>query len=170
MTKPTKWHVRPAMTQISLGIRLVWSETSLSAWRMPRWIWVFAGRTAILLVLSWGGSISWHYDSMSICVIKFITILQQKWYLLFNYFDNITEAHWRQMCYSNIHYGYDYMSQLMRLWYLLHRRPARPEPSLFAHMNYGNRRRIRLKIRHLAPLDGRACAFEEWVYGGRKVP
>ena len=33
MTKPTKWHVRPAKTQISLGIRLVWSESLLSAWR-----------------------------------------------------------------------------------------------------------------------------------------
>ena len=72
----TKWHVRPAKTQISLGIRPVWSESSLSAWRklgsfathwahsedsdqtgrMPRLIWVFAGRTVILLVLSWGGS------------------------------------------------------------------------------------------------------------------
>ena len=30
MTKPTKWPVRPAKTQISLGI---WSESSLSAWR-----------------------------------------------------------------------------------------------------------------------------------------
>ena len=28
-----KWHVRPANTQISLGIRPVWSESSLSAWR-----------------------------------------------------------------------------------------------------------------------------------------
>ena len=74
--KPTKWHVRPATTQISLGIRLVWSEYSLSARRklgslathwtysedsdqtgqMPRLIWVFAERTVILLVLSWGGS------------------------------------------------------------------------------------------------------------------
>ena len=64
-TKPTKWHVRPAKTQISLGIRLVWPEYSLSAerkprplatrWahsedsdqtgRMPNLIWVFAGRT-----------------------------------------------------------------------------------------------------------------------------
>ena len=64
MTKPTKWHVRPG-GQISLGIRPVWSESSLSAWRnhgsspthwahsedsdetgrMPRLIWVFAGRT-----------------------------------------------------------------------------------------------------------------------------
>ena len=33
MTKPTKWHVRPAKTQISLGIRQVWSESLLSAWR-----------------------------------------------------------------------------------------------------------------------------------------
>ena len=65
MTKPTKWHVRPAKTQISLGIRPVWSESSLSAWRklgslathwahsedsdqiglMPRLIWVFTGLT-----------------------------------------------------------------------------------------------------------------------------
>ena len=57
--------VRPAKTQISLGICPVWSESSLSAWRkpgslpthwahsedsdqtgwMPRLIWVFAGRT-----------------------------------------------------------------------------------------------------------------------------
>ena len=33
MTKPTKWHLRPAKTQISLGIRPVLSESSLSAWR-----------------------------------------------------------------------------------------------------------------------------------------
>ena len=76
MTKPTKWHVCPAKTQISLGIRTVWSESSLSAWRMlwslatcwahskdsdqtgqmPRLIWVFPGCTVILLVLSWDGS------------------------------------------------------------------------------------------------------------------
>ena len=70
--KTNKMAVRPAKTQISLGIRPVWSESSLSAWRsigslathwvhsedsdqtgrMPRLIWVFAGRTLILLVLS----------------------------------------------------------------------------------------------------------------------
>ena len=33
MTKPTKWPVRPAKTQINLGIRPVWSVSSLSAWR-----------------------------------------------------------------------------------------------------------------------------------------
>ena len=76
VTKPTKMTVRPAKTQISLGIRPVWSESSLCAkWvakgpsfhhadsedadqtvRMPRLIWVFVGRKVILLVLSRGGS------------------------------------------------------------------------------------------------------------------
>ena len=74
--KTNKMTVRPAKTQISLDIHPVWSESSLSAWRklwslttrwthsedsdqtgrMPRLIWVFAGRTVILLVLSRGGS------------------------------------------------------------------------------------------------------------------
>ena len=74
--KTNKLSVCPAKTQISLGIRPVWSESSLSAWRklgplathwahsedsdqtgrMPRLIWVFAGRTPILLVLSRRGS------------------------------------------------------------------------------------------------------------------
>ena len=33
MTKSTKWHVRPVKTRISLGIRPVWPESSVSAWR-----------------------------------------------------------------------------------------------------------------------------------------
>ena len=69
---------------------------------------------------------------------------------------------------------------LMRLWYLSYRRPAKaqaslriravsPEPSLFAQLKYWNRRRVQPQIRHLAPLDGCTCAFEEWDYGERKV-
>ena len=73
--KTNKMSVRPAKTQISLGIRPVWSESLLSAWRklgswaiywahredwsdwrMPRLICVFAGRTDTLLVLSCRGS------------------------------------------------------------------------------------------------------------------
>ena len=62
--------------QNQVNVRPVWSESSLSAWRklgplathwahsedsgqtgrMPRLIWVFAGRTVTLLVLSRGGS------------------------------------------------------------------------------------------------------------------
>ena len=30
--------------------------------------------------------------------------------------------------------------------------------------------KVQPTIRHLAPLDGCTCTFEEWVYGGRKVP
>ena len=65
LIKLTKWHVRPAKTEISLSIRPVWSESSLFEWRklgswatlwvhskdsaqtgwMPRLIWVFAGHT-----------------------------------------------------------------------------------------------------------------------------
>ena len=76
MTKPTKWQVGPARTQISLGIRPVWSESTLSAWRkpgslathwtqsedsdqvgrIPKRIWVLAGRKVILLILSRGSS------------------------------------------------------------------------------------------------------------------
>ena len=74
--RTTKVTVRPGKTQISLGIRPVWSESSLCAqWvakgprflhadsedsdqtrRMPRLIWVFAGRTFTVLVLSCRGS------------------------------------------------------------------------------------------------------------------
>ena len=64
---------------------------------------------------------------------------------------------------------------------LSHRRPVKaqaslriravsPEPSRFAYMKNGSRRRVRPNLKHLAPLNGCACAFEEWIYGGRKVP
>ena len=89
MTKLTKQHMRPEKTQISLGIRPVWSESSLSAWRklgslathwahsedsdqtgpMPRLIWVFAGCTGTLLVLSWGGLILEQGDSYTYMAI-----------------------------------------------------------------------------------------------------
>ena len=79
MTKPAKWHMRPVKTKISVGIRPVWSESSLSVrrklgslatqWahsedsdqtaRMSRLVWIFAGRTVILWGLSWGGSNGW---------------------------------------------------------------------------------------------------------------
>ena len=66
MTKPTKWH--PAKTQSdqsslsacrrlgSLATHWGHSKDSDQTGRMPRLIWVVAGRTVILLVLSWGGS------------------------------------------------------------------------------------------------------------------
>ena len=87
--KTNKMTVRPAKTQISLGIRPVRSESLLSAWRklgslathwahsedsdqtgrMPRLIWVFAGRTVILLVLSWGTNSEWVRISRLLLII-----------------------------------------------------------------------------------------------------
>ena len=84
--KTSKMTVRPAKTQVSLGICPVWSESSLcTQWvakapsflhvdsedsdqtgRMPRLIWVFAGCTATLLVLSWGGSSIFIHSFLSV--------------------------------------------------------------------------------------------------------
>ena len=83
MTKPTKWHVGPANTQISLGIRPVWSESSLCIqWvakypsflyadsedsdqtgRKPRLIWVFDERTChfVGFVLAQGFNLRFFY-------------------------------------------------------------------------------------------------------------
>ena len=81
--KTNKMSVRPAKTQISLGIRPVWSESSLSTWRnlgslatlwarsedsdqtgrVPRLIWIFAGHTLILLVCHVARSQKVHFLS-----------------------------------------------------------------------------------------------------------
>ena len=75
--KTNEMCVRPAKTQVSLGVRPVRSESSLSTWRklgslatywahredsdqtrrMPSLIWVFAGCSLTLLVLSCHGSV-----------------------------------------------------------------------------------------------------------------
>ena len=145
--KTNKVSVRPVKTQISLGIRPVWPESSLSAWRklgslathwahsedsdqtgrMPRLIWVFAGCTLILLVLTCRGSfmsIVWHY-----------------------------------------------MDRVKRIWYLSPMRAAKvqaslriravsPEPSLLAHTRSESREAFRQKARSLAPLNGWVCAVK----------
>ena len=89
--KTNKMNVRPATTRISLGIRPVWSESSLCAqWvakdpsflhadsedsdqtgRMPKLIWVFVGRTEILLVLSCRGSNHWRRRDSLNCMSIF---------------------------------------------------------------------------------------------------
>ena len=103
ITKPTKWHVRPAKTQISLGIRPVWSESSLCAqWvakdpsfryahsedsgqtgRMPRLIWIFAGCTCYFVGFVMRGLIfqnvdCWNCPSM-LSVIKHNENAGAKW-------------------------------------------------------------------------------------------
>ena len=87
--KTNKMSMLPAKTQVSLGIRPVSSESLLCAWRnllslathwvhsedsdqtgqMPRLIWVFAGCTAISLVLSSRGS-----NVFFLCVFKYMLL------------------------------------------------------------------------------------------------
>ena len=84
MTKPTKWFVCPVKTHISLGIRLVWSESlQCTQWvaedqmflhadsedwrRMPRLIWVSLGAKVIWLVLSWGNSNLYDSQAIKLC-------------------------------------------------------------------------------------------------------
>ena len=94
--KTNKMSMRPAKTQISLGIRPVWSESSLCAqWvakdprflhadsedsdqtgRKPRLIWVFTKRTLILLILSCRGSFASYIKGFD------LDILQAQVYLL----------------------------------------------------------------------------------------
>ena len=103
MTKPTKWLCTQAKTQISLGIRPDWSESSLSAWRkpgsltmywahsedsdqagwMPRLIRVFAGRNVTLLVLSCRGSNPFQWwmcrkTLPNLTTVNFLNILTPK--------------------------------------------------------------------------------------------
>ena len=95
MTKPTKWCVRPAKTQISLGIRPVWAESLLSTWKkhgtlathwvhsedsdqtgwMPRLIWAFAGRTH-------------QFVGFVMMRLKLLTSFFSEMYLLQNLSDN----------------------------------------------------------------------------------
>ena len=102
MTKPTKWPVHPAKTQICHGIRLSWSESLLSAWRkfesfathcahsedsdqtgrMPSLIWVFAGAQVILLVLFVAAQMRFvHYRAakrLQVIVIDFCVMNESK--------------------------------------------------------------------------------------------
>ena len=111
MTKPTKWHVRTAKTQISLGICRVWSVSlQCSRWvaKNPRFFHTDSeetdqtGRIVILLVLSWDGSFmkaalavecicqlneTWHtvcvrYLIYYMCKISDILYVQDIWYTI----------------------------------------------------------------------------------------
>ena len=117
MTKPTYWHVRPAKTRISLGIRPVWSESSLCAqWvvkdpsflhadsedsdqtgRMPRLIWVFAGCTVTLLVLSCRGS-CWLEIFLAFYLIK----LENQYLTLFSPMGNANEQCHEKTCFCHM--------------------------------------------------------------------
>ena len=95
-TTAAKRSVRPAKTQISLGIRPVWSKSALSAWSKigslvpvertakilirlggyPGWSESSLGTKVILLVLSWGSSKCFFLESTYAAHIHFITFFR----------------------------------------------------------------------------------------------
>ena len=97
MTRPTKWPLHPAKTQISLCIRPVWSMASLPTWRnfessathwahcedtdqtgqVPRLIWVFVECTVILLVLLWCSLCVWTECKAWIDILNILLTLQE---------------------------------------------------------------------------------------------
>ena len=95
----------------------------------------------------------WFYERLGSESVKFLCLYMSK---VSHYADTISK------CISpyqiNLCRSWAHMSQLMSFLGIY-----KPEPSLFTHMKYGSWRIVWPKIRHLAPLDGGACVFEEWV-------
>ena len=70
MDKTTRWSVRPVKTQISLGIRPVWSESSLSAWRKLRSLATHKAHSKDLIRL--GRCPGWSESSLGAWVILLV--------------------------------------------------------------------------------------------------
>ena len=92
--KHTFWHVRITMTQISLRISVIWSDSSMSAWRnfaplsiqnapnedsdqtarMRSLIWIFAGHTCRKLhfLPLWPIALNTYFRYQLILLFKFI--------------------------------------------------------------------------------------------------
>ena len=178
--------VRPAKTQISLGIRPVWSESLLCAhwvakdpgflhadsedsdqtWLMPRLIWVSAWHTLTLFVLSCRGS---YCYSLKFNISNYCFLNKNIRYPVFGAIVKISTL--------KVHYtkfwklSQDKMDRVKRIWYLSPMRAAKvqaslriravsPEPSLLAHTSSESRGTFRQKARSLALLNGWACAVK----------
>ena len=102
MTKPTQW-VCAQTDQSSQCAQWVAknpsflhadSEDSHQTGRMPRLIWVFAGRTVILLVLSWGG-LFLRRSVASVCLfVCFPCIYCHVWYSFSNQLSLLLQGIW----------------------------------------------------------------------------
>ena len=160
------------------------SEDSDQTGQMPRLIWVFAGRTSFCWRLKCreAAQMSAVHQVLTVILETFWNLTNLRGITLVSLRSSSVNLQPNEPAINENQMICNQMSwNQMRLWYSSNRQSAKaqaslriravsPEPSLSTHMKYGSRWRVRPKIRHLAPLDGCACAFEEWVYGGRKVP
>ena len=141
--KTNKMTVRPAKTQISLGIRPVWSVLAV---RMKK-AWVLSYRLSTQRRL-WADadlSLRWAHS-------HFVGFVMRR--LIF----------WTL-------FSYNHLGRVKRIWYLTPMRAAKvqaslriravsPEPPLLAHTSSESRGTFRQKTRSLAPLNGWTCAVE----------
>ena len=150
MTKPTKWHVHPAKTQISLGIRPVWSESSQSAWRK-------LGSTFVAEPVR--------------CLWPLFGIQHKHRSHAVTYEPAHDKANIITFMDSQGPSGLLHMDRVKRIWYLSPMQAAKvqaslrisavlPEPSLLAHTSSESRGTFRQKARSLAPLNGWAYAIK----------
>ena len=172
-----------------------WSESSLGAWRklwslaiywahsedsdqtgrIPRLIWVFAGRTVILLVLPWDGS-----NIVIVRCIVWVCLTSTQYFVVYPCLGfnlglrSIRTSVSILVCCNTWQAVYGpkhYVDRVKRIWYLSPMRAAKvqaslriravsPEPSLLAHTSSESRGTFRQKARSLAPLNGWACAVK----------
>ena len=88
MTKPTKWHVRPAKTQVSLGIHLVWSESSLSTWRKLRSLvtyWAHSEDSDLCLCLAHRSSCWFCQEAAPFVIFMFLCSPWERRAVIFDY-------------------------------------------------------------------------------------
>ena len=83
------------------------SKDSDQTGRMSRLIWVFAGRTVILLVLSWGGSIistTWHFCWWKqLLTLHIATLYLHVFWIIFQLircWDDLWHSTWNKICFT----------------------------------------------------------------------
>ena len=146
MTKPTKWHVCPSKTQISLGIHPPSLIRAFAVRVKKAWVLSYPLRAQQRLWLDWADA----QADLSLCWVDshFVGFVM-RWLI-----SSILTL---------------YLSQLLWKWYLLHIRTAKAqvslcicavlsEPSLFSHTIQGSRGSLRQKAGDPATLDG--CAVQ----------
>ena len=179
------WASAQSDQRISLGIHPVWSESSLSAWRklgslatqwahsgdydqtgrMPRLIWIFAGRTLILLVLSCCGSNHWNTSRRPVQRPAPSSPLEVTTKL-----DRTNKTRIKRSSLACHHKT----SQLIRLWYIGDQRMLRRAcASAQYHQSLCCSLTSSMEVNEgqKSSLTGwLRTRIWRWIYGGRKVP
>ena len=121
--------------------------TKPTKWRMPRLIWVFAGRTVILLVLSWGGSnvlYIYIYAGTFNCFVMYVTKVIKRPMMAASYL----------------------MDCVKRIWYLSPMRAAKVQASCASAQSRKNLRcSLMQAVSQEEPSDRKPDPWPLWMAG-----